>query len=545
MPTNIPLTPIYGGDIALRSDPVNFPQNAEDQYTYLATFSTDWNTTIALMNTAIGETNGYANNASASASNAEESAGESASSALVSQSNANFVGKWANQSGAANIPYSVWNDGNNWQLLTNLGDVTASEPQADNADWQIIITPALTVPDVGISFNDGITIDKGYGTVDANGNQSCDFTHASATGSINKSGVSVDLLTNEPAITKRGISAYKAFTNEFLDSEFATDSGTGTGAVVNTGLDSPDLGTSGVSISGTAPSIGAHSTGNRFTRTITKNYNGSKVTLSAQIMPVTATYTTYMFLRNATTSEQARLVIGVSGGVVSILSTDATGGAMGLTSDIETTANGYYKLTLSMSSTSSADDYLVALHAGGVAGNETAWWGAQLSDVDGPYVKTTVSPVTRAPDICSIPMMGNMPAVGMPFTIFVDVSFNEGIITEEFIFSSQGNDLALKVATSNTLRFENGTGGIGFANNIGSELRRVTCVFDGLNNTVFVDGVRKSSGSDGSSTYSPVDDLHIGSRSNNTSNANSKIKNFEIYHSALSDAEIAAKGGPS
>ena len=49
---------------------------------------------------------------------------------------------------------------------------------------------AGNTPDVSISFNDGVTIDKGYGTVDANGNRAVDFTRASSTGNINKSGVS-------------------------------------------------------------------------------------------------------------------------------------------------------------------------------------------------------------------------------------------------------------------------------------------------------------------------------------------------------------------
>lgn len=56
MATQIPLVPNYAGDIALRSDAINFPKNAEDQYTYLALFSTDWNVTIQAMNTAIAAT---------------------------------------------------------------------------------------------------------------------------------------------------------------------------------------------------------------------------------------------------------------------------------------------------------------------------------------------------------------------------------------------------------------------------------------------------------------------------------------------------------
>lgn len=49
---------------------------------------------------------------------------------------ANFKGAWSGLSGALAIPASVSHDGGVWLLLTDLADVTASEPAEGNADWR-------------------------------------------------------------------------------------------------------------------------------------------------------------------------------------------------------------------------------------------------------------------------------------------------------------------------------------------------------------------------------------------------------------------------
>lgn len=52
-------------------------------------------------------------------------------------SNVNFKGNWADQTGAANVPYSVYHNGQYWNLLVNLADVTLSEPTTANNDWAL------------------------------------------------------------------------------------------------------------------------------------------------------------------------------------------------------------------------------------------------------------------------------------------------------------------------------------------------------------------------------------------------------------------------
>ena len=101
MATTIPLAPEYSGPIALRSNPLTFPADAESQYTYLAGFSVDWNTTITAMNTAIAETEAFSDSAETNkdlaetaATNAENSATQAAADA--GSANGNPLGDYAN-----------------------------------------------------------------------------------------------------------------------------------------------------------------------------------------------------------------------------------------------------------------------------------------------------------------------------------------------------------------------------------------------------------------------------------------------------------------
>ena len=147
---------------------------------------------LATVATEVNTINDSVAAAAASESAAASSAFDANASALLAQAASSFVGKWVDQTGAANIPYSTWHDGANWQLLNNLADVTLSEPSTSNADWSIIITPALSIPVVSLPFDNTI-VEKLDGALS--------FSRASTTGNINLSGVSETLAIDEPAIT--------------------------------------------------------------------------------------------------------------------------------------------------------------------------------------------------------------------------------------------------------------------------------------------------------------------------------------------------------
>jgi len=94
------------------------------------------------------------------------------------------------------------------------------ETQALFDDFDNSVAESLSVVsgidwDVEIYFNDGLEIKKGYGNRDVYGNKSVDFSRASATGNINKSGVLETVPSDEPSVTTEGLSCYESYTNYF------------------------------------------------------------------------------------------------------------------------------------------------------------------------------------------------------------------------------------------------------------------------------------------------------------------------------------------
>jgi 6-phosphogluconolactonase (cycloisomerase 2 family) len=75
--------------------------------------------------------------ATAQADRAETEADRAETQANSISSNVNFKGNWSDQTGTANVPYSVYHNNAYWQLLTDIADVTLSEPSLANSDWAV------------------------------------------------------------------------------------------------------------------------------------------------------------------------------------------------------------------------------------------------------------------------------------------------------------------------------------------------------------------------------------------------------------------------
>jgi hypothetical protein len=88
---------------------------------------------------------------------AAEAAETSAISAKdIALSAANFSGSWSSLTGALSMPASVTHNDLFWVLLTDLVDITASEPSESNADWQLYtILPSMTSNSGKVLTNNG------------------------------------------------------------------------------------------------------------------------------------------------------------------------------------------------------------------------------------------------------------------------------------------------------------------------------------------------------------------------------------------------------
>jgi len=132
--TNLPSAPT-------RNDsPDEFSSKSDASLGALPNFVVEANTTTTEV-----QSNKFA--AAASSSQASLYTSEATNSAQVSSANANYKGIWSDQTGAAVVPYSVYNSDYFWILVSNIADVTASEPSDSNTDWRVSeAIPELRVP---------------------------------------------------------------------------------------------------------------------------------------------------------------------------------------------------------------------------------------------------------------------------------------------------------------------------------------------------------------------------------------------------------------
>ena len=122
-----PIPPYTGGVPNRGQTPAVFTQNADDWLAYQPKFTNGVNAAVVFVNNAA--TSAAASEAAALAY--KNSAANSEASAAAS---ANFKGAWSSLAGPLNKPATVLHNGSYWELLSDLPDVTTSQPGI-SADW--------------------------------------------------------------------------------------------------------------------------------------------------------------------------------------------------------------------------------------------------------------------------------------------------------------------------------------------------------------------------------------------------------------------------
>ena len=122
-----PIQPYTGGVPNRGQTPAVFAQNADDWLAYQQTFTNGVNAACVFANDA-------ATSAAASEAEALASKNSAANSAASAAASANFKGAWSSLAGPLNKPASVLHNGVYWELLSNLPDVTKSQPGI-SANW--------------------------------------------------------------------------------------------------------------------------------------------------------------------------------------------------------------------------------------------------------------------------------------------------------------------------------------------------------------------------------------------------------------------------
>ncbi|MBW2675034.1 MAG: hypothetical protein JRD89_16750, partial [Deltaproteobacteria bacterium] len=103
------------------------------------------------------EANALETNVNAKEVTASAAAVTAEDSEAVAMAAANYVGPWADQTGAANVPYAVSHLDRYWQLTGNLADVTLKTPGTD-PEW-LEINPSML--SASVADDAEITLDTG------------------------------------------------------------------------------------------------------------------------------------------------------------------------------------------------------------------------------------------------------------------------------------------------------------------------------------------------------------------------------------------------
>ncbi len=444
-------------------------------------------------------------------------------------------------------------------------DETVEISGSDNVEAVLAISsPGNISWDVDIPFNDGIKIDRGYGTFDTIDvsdaqdesvvidlpTKSVDFSRASTAENVNKSGKSESLAIDAPAITKNGLSIYESLTNYILnngDSSLWNEYNCTLSDTGDTGIDNTAM--TIATVTGDNPLI--HSS------------SGSTTALSEGDVISASIYA-----KAGTTDEiKFRFRDGsflLSGTTVNLEGVVTVGDALDVIS--EYIGDGIYKLTVSYTLTMDVTDPYVTFYVAS---------GGSVTDITGetiqvqypqvilgykgtsPTIITGATAVTRAADVASIPLENNMPVADQPFTIFVDCAIpDNGTTNSVFGISPSTGDATVTVAMM-LRRIDNGDIQFYFddadntdknvrAAGIDTDKHRYVCTYDGNTTTkLYIDGTLiDTNDTHGSKSYDDFTTIFLGRWYYSSSYINSEIENFRIYHGALTDNQIKSLGGP-
>ena len=388
--------------------------------------------------------------------------------------------------------------------------------------------------DVEVDFNDGLEIKKGYGNRDSNGNKAVDFSRASATGNINKSGVYELLTTDEVSISDGGAWFLDSFTNWSL---------------YNNEIDNAWWSKASATVAATGETVLGSlveykveltsGTGFRNIRRVaTSDYSlgdNLGVTVIAKAMTIES------FTINI--GSECSATFNLTSGSV----TSSTGDYKNAI--IESAGDGYYKCFLSYTSTVSDTDQIIrVMNLTGDVGDYINICYANITNSLTPAglsVNTTAS-TAEASASTSIPVLGNMPATGRPFSIHAVIDAPEKSNTGRSIVNIPGdNTLVLRFDADGLTYLATSQDSLTIPGLIAGGEQRFIMSYDGnLNATLYVDGVKKGE----LAMTSPIEIDYTGSvyigQSSSAWRLKGKMKNFKIKFSETTDEQAAAMGAP-
>lgn len=401
--------------------PSEISQAGDDTIAEFPIITNKINTVSGQMNTVSGEVNSYKVDAETAKIGAETAQSNTESARDIAQASANFKGVWSDLTGALNIPATVYHEGITYQLLTNLADVTLSEPSGSNSDWVGIdgVVPTMSVGNIQsllyhLPLKNSLVPLQGVGSVT--------FNRAGAATHTNRYGVVIYLASGEEGYDVDGINLPPASTNKLVYSqEFDNDPAwTKTRSSISANLiNGPDGTLTADKLVEDDTVTATHSVNKSFSSTSGETYAfsiyikaGERTNFAIQLSPDAFGAT-----------QRARF--NLSTGEATIESGEAA------TALINPLADDWFRCVIICTATATTTSvFLFYLHDGtstsytGDGSSGLYIWGAQLEELPfaTPYIPTTSAPVARLAANITFPYAENFPGSLKDKTVIFDVN---------------------------------------------------------------------------------------------------------------------------
>ncbi|WMY75426.1 hypothetical protein RHD99_05560 [Buttiauxella selenatireducens] len=393
----------------------------------------------------------------------------------------------------------------------------ADRAQLANPDnWE-----SAPFPDVWIPFNDSLQMLAGNGPYDRITigsdylelpSRSATFTRASTATYIDKSGVLQTAAINEPRFEKEGLLIEGQSTNLLRTSSFASSLGTwgepnATGNVKTFGQLAPDSTSTALKMTVAGDGIN---------------------TSDANPMVVGTTYTLSFWVKNESDSEIIFFIRFGSGD---------TSGTFVTVQNTSTWAR--YVVTKAFAT----GDSILRLYVN-TKGKEFSLWGIQLEALSfaTSYIPTNGAAATRAPDNCNIQSALNLPALGMPYTVTLECNYmGIGSGFRAHAYGDQVTYIYTDATSANIQFFSNEKVALLTPAQAtpGSMLVRGVMADRDNNNAKYLNNGSVGN-MNGNMTKTRVysQNVGIGNTGSNNQHLYGHIRNFRIWHRALTDAQL-------
>jgi len=279
--------------------------------------------------------------------------------------------------------------------------------------------------------------------------------------------------------------------------------------------------------------------------------SGSHYISSAVISIINSTSYTLTTYLKANTLYWVRLEL-FSGGCFFNLSNGTLGTSSGVTANILDVGNGWYRCSISATSSSTSAYPAIRITTGdGVfgyigSGSSLYAWGAQLEAGSYPtsYIPTVASAVTRNADVIS--KTGISDLIGQTEgTVFVDFKIDGSRSSSVILWLTDGsssNSVIAQYTSGGVLQIVLNSGGATQVNIVGSAsvqgLYKLAIAYKLNDVAVYLNGV--SVGVDTSATMPlSMSRIDIGQSSNLTSQLGGYINSAQLYKTRLTNAELA------